>query len=171
MIWKMVFDVVKWKGRKWTHTEKFWNFFLLLKYWVPPFQKRETFGHFLPFSFFFYASFPLFSMLRSFIEEEPGDFWNIWGGNNFFLSFKWDGSGYRKIYEIGGLAENLSAVDAFHGMDLCTPIIFIFCLGEASTKISQSKNHFEKFNSSRRTRPLTNANENMTCYVEYIWLW
>jgi hypothetical protein len=26
----------------------------------------------------------------------------------FKFSFKWDGSGYTKIYEIGGVAENLS---------------------------------------------------------------
>jgi hypothetical protein len=50
------------------------------------------------------------------------------------LSFKWDGSGYTKIYEIGGVVENLSTVDAYPGMDLCTPIIFFF--GEASSKIS-----------------------------------
>jgi hypothetical protein len=39
-----------------------------------------------------------------------------------FFSFKWDGSGYTKIYEIRGVAENLSAVDAYLGMDLCTLI-------------------------------------------------
>jgi hypothetical protein len=50
----------------------------------------------------------------------------------FKLSFKWDGSGYTKIYEIGGVAENLSAVDAYPRMDLSTPIIL---LGEASNKI------------------------------------
>jgi hypothetical protein len=42
----------------------------------------------------------------------------------FKLSFKWDGSGYTKIYEIGGVAENLSVVDAYPEMDLCTPINF-----------------------------------------------
>jgi hypothetical protein len=50
----------------------------------------------------------------------------------FKLSFKWDVSGYTKIYEIGGVAENLSAVDAYPRMDLSTPIIL---LGEASNKI------------------------------------
>jgi hypothetical protein len=42
----------------------------------------------------------------------------------FKLSFKWDGCGYTKIYEIGGVAENLSVVDAYPEMDLCTPINF-----------------------------------------------
>jgi hypothetical protein len=28
------------------------------------------------------------------------------------LCFKWDGSGYTKIYEIGGVAENLTSLDA-----------------------------------------------------------
>jgi hypothetical protein len=64
-------------------------------------------------------------MLHLFTENELGDFLNVWGENNFFkLSFKWDGSGYNKFYEIGGVAENLSAVDAYPRMDLCTPIIF-----------------------------------------------
>jgi hypothetical protein len=41
------------------------------------FFKRETFGAFLPFSFF-YASFSLFfSMLRLFIENELGVFRNV----------------------------------------------------------------------------------------------
>jgi hypothetical protein len=39
----------------------------------------------------------------------------------FKLSFKWDGSGYTKIYAIGGFAKNLLIVDAYPRMDLCTP--------------------------------------------------
>jgi hypothetical protein len=78
----------------------------------------------------------------------------------FKLSFTWDGSGYTKIYEIAGVAENLSAVDAYPGMDLC---MSIKKLGEASSKISRRKNHFEKFKSSRRTHPLTKLNENKSC--------
>jgi hypothetical protein len=50
----------------------------------------------------------------------------------FKLYFKWDGSGYTKIYEIGGVVENLSVVDAYLEMDLCTAII---SFGEASNKI------------------------------------
>jgi hypothetical protein len=38
----------------------------------------------------------------------------------FKLSFKWDESGYTKIYEIRGVVENLSMVDAYPEMDLCT---------------------------------------------------
>jgi hypothetical protein len=46
---------------------------------------------------------------------------------NFFkLSFKCDGSGYTKIYEIWVVAENLSAVDTYPRMDLCTPINFFW---------------------------------------------
>jgi hypothetical protein len=46
---------------------------------------------------------------------------------------EWNGSGYTKIYEIGGVTKNLSVVDAYPGMDLCMPIIFF---GQASSKIS-----------------------------------
>jgi hypothetical protein len=63
--------------------------------------------------------------------------------------------------------ENLSTVDAYPGMDLCTTIIFF---SEASSKISRRKNHFENFKSSRRTHALTKINENKTCRVEYIWV-
>jgi hypothetical protein len=42
----------------------------------------------------------------------------------FNFCFKWDGSGYTKIYEIGGVAKNLSVVDAYPEMDLCMPIFF-----------------------------------------------
>jgi hypothetical protein len=40
----------------------------------------------------------------------------------FKLSFKWDGSGYTKIYEIGGVVKKLSMVNAYPRMDLCTQI-------------------------------------------------
>jgi hypothetical protein len=40
----------------------------------------------------------------------------------FKLSFKWDGGVYTKISEIGRVVKNLSAVDAYPGMNLCTPI-------------------------------------------------
>jgi hypothetical protein len=36
----------------------------------------------------------------------------------FNLYFKWVGSGYTKVYEIGRVAKKLSVVDAYHGMDL-----------------------------------------------------
>jgi hypothetical protein len=68
----------------------------------------------------------------------------------FKLSLKWDGSGYTRIYEIGGDAENLSAVDVYPEIELCTPIIF---LGEASSKISRRKNHFEKFKTQEEHIP------------------
>jgi hypothetical protein len=54
----------------------------------------------------------------------------------FKLSFTWDAIGYTKIYEITGVAENLSAVDAYPGMDLC---MSIKKLGEASTKFHEGK--------------------------------
>jgi hypothetical protein len=77
--------------------------------------------------------------------------------NKFFkLSLKWDGNGYTKIYEIGGVAENLLAVDAHPGMDLCTPIIF---LGEASNKISRRKNHFEKIQKLKKITSFNKAQQ------------
>jgi hypothetical protein len=173
MIWKRIFEVVKWRGRKWTLTKKFWKYFLLSKYWILLFQKRETYGAFLPFSLFF----SFFSMLLSLPFFYAPSLYCGWTQGFlkclrrkqfvFKHSFKWDGSGYTEIYEIGGVAENLSVVDAYPKMDLCTPNFFC----EASSKILWRKNHFEKFKSSRRTHPLTKLNENKSCYVEYIWLW
>jgi hypothetical protein len=158
----------KMEGEKMDSHGKVLKMFSRLKILNSPFSK-ETFGAFLPFSFFRLLFLSIFPYARLFIEDELGEFWNIWGENNFFkLSFKWDGSGYTKIYEIGGGVENLSAVDAYPKMDLCTPINFF---GVASSNISRRKNHFEKFKSSRRTRPLTKLNENKSFYVEYIWLW
>jgi hypothetical protein len=64
-------------------------------------------------------------MLHLFIEDELRDFFEMFDEKTIFKhSFKWDASGCTKIYEIGGVAENLSTVDAYPKMDLCMPINF-----------------------------------------------
>jgi hypothetical protein len=97
-----------------------------LKILNSPFFKWERLLElFSLFLFFLYFFFSLFSILRLFIEVELWDFWNVWGENKKIkLSFKWDGSGYTKIHDIGGVADNASMLDAFCGMDLCTVINF-----------------------------------------------
>jgi hypothetical protein len=130
------------------------------------FFKRERLLELFFLSLFSMLLFLFFLCSVSLLRMNSGIFEMCEEKTIFFkLSFKWDRSGYTKIYEIGGVAEKLSALDAYSGMDLCTPKK---CLGEASSKISCRKNHFEKFKSSRRTYPLTKLNKNKSCYVEYI---
>jgi hypothetical protein len=62
------------EGEKMDSHGKILKFFSPLEILSPPFSKERDFWTFSSFLFFFYASFPLFSMLHSFIEEEPGDF-------------------------------------------------------------------------------------------------
>jgi hypothetical protein len=68
-------------------------------------------------------------------------------------------------YDNGGVVD-ISAVDAYSGMELCTPIL----LGEASKK-NWMANHFKKNQNSQCTHPLTKLNINKTCYVDSIYLW
>jgi hypothetical protein len=58
---------------------------------------------------------------------------------------------------------DISAVDAYSGMKLCTPIL----LGEASKKIGWQI-IFEKFQNSQWTHPLTKLNINKSFYVDSI---
>jgi hypothetical protein len=66
------------------------------------------------------------------------------GENYFFkLSFKWDESDYTKIYEIGGVAKNLSTVDAYPGM-ACQYFFWVrlaakFCEGKIILKNSKAQ--------------------------------
>jgi hypothetical protein len=57
-------------------------------------------------------------------------------------------------------------VDAYSGMELCTPIL----LGEASKKIG-SQIIFEKIQNSQWTHPLIKLNRNKSCYMDSIRLW
>jgi hypothetical protein len=65
-------------------------------------------------------------------------------------------------YGNGG-AVDLSVVDTYSGMELCTS-------GEASKKIGWQI-IFEKIQNSQWTHPLTKLNINKSCYVDSIWLW
>jgi hypothetical protein len=59
---------------------------------------------------------------------------------------------------------DISAVDAYSEMELCTPIL----LGEASKKKIGRQIIFEQFQNSQWTHPLTKLNINKSCYVDSI---
>jgi hypothetical protein len=118
----------KMEGEKMDSHGKVLKIFSPLKILNSPFSKERdswSFSSFLFFlcfffSLFFYASFSLLFFYAPSL---------YWGWTRWFLkclrrkqyffklSFKWDGSGYTKNYEIGGVVENLSAVDAYPGID------------------------------------------------------
>jgi hypothetical protein len=86
--------MVWWRGTKWNHIKKsFWSWrvFLLSKYWLI-LLSEETLGPFFSFS----------------VSWGLGGFDDIWGENYFFKNF----------FSIGF---NILAVDAYSGMELCTP--------------------------------------------------
>jgi hypothetical protein len=68
-------------------------------------------------------------------------------------------------YGNGGVVD-ISAVDAYSRMELCTPIL----LSEASKKI-EWQIILKKFQNSQWTHPLTKLNINKSCYMDSIWLW
>jgi hypothetical protein len=75
-------------------------FFVLAKYWLL-FLFDETLGAFLfPTSFFLFFSYS--------VSWELGVFDDIWGENHFFKNFF-------------SISFNILAVDAYSGMELCTP--------------------------------------------------
>jgi hypothetical protein len=141
------FSSGKMEGEKMDSHGKVLKMFSPLKILNSPFSKyREfwSFSSFLFFSMLLSLSFFLCSVslprmnsrIFEMFEEKQ---------KKFKLSFKWDGSGYTKIYEIRGVAENLSTVDANPRMDLCTPIIFLvslaakFCEGKIILKNSKAQ--------------------------------
>jgi hypothetical protein len=94
IIMERVFEMVWWRGRKWNHIKKsFWSWivFLLPKYWLPLFFEEALVD-------FFSCS----------ISWGLGGFDDIWGENHFFKNFFSNGF-------------NIPAVDAYSGMELCTP--------------------------------------------------
>jgi hypothetical protein len=119
-----------------------------LKILNSPFSKERDFWSFSS-SLFFYALSLYWGWTRGILK--------CLRRKQFFLnfSFKCDGSGYTKIYEIGGVAVNFSVVDAYPGMDLCTPIKYF--LGESSSKISWRKNHLEKIQKLMKNTSLNKA--------------
>jgi hypothetical protein len=70
----------------------------------------------------------------------------------------------RHGYGNGGVVD-ISAVDAYSGIELCTPIL----LGEASKNFGWQI-IFEKFQKSQWTHPLTKLNINKSYYVDSIWI-
>jgi hypothetical protein len=122
----------KMEGEKMDAQGKVLKMFFTLKILNSPFSKQRLLELFF-LSLFFYAYFSLFfPFFISLLRMNSGIFEMFQEKTIFKLYFKWDGSGYTKIYEIGGVVENLSVVDAYLEMDLCTAII---SFGEASNKI------------------------------------
>jgi hypothetical protein len=95
MILERVFKMVWWRGRKWNHIKKSFDveFFSSLKILTSHFIWRDS------WSFLFFHAPSL---------EDLGGFDDIWGGNHFFKNFFSNGF-------------NILAVDAYSGMELCTP--------------------------------------------------
>jgi hypothetical protein len=94
MILERVFKMVSWRGRKWNHIKKSfwcWSVFLLSKYGLS-LLFEETLGAFFSCS----------------ISWGLGGFDDIWGENHFFKNFFSNGF-------------NMLVVDAYSGMELCTP--------------------------------------------------
>jgi hypothetical protein len=111
MILERVFEMVWWRGRKWNHIKKdfwSWSVFFLLKYWLP-LLFEETVGAFLfPSHFFLY----MLHLLRT------RGFDDIWGENHFFKNFFSNGLTWNGMV----MTMDICAVDAYSGMELCTPI-------------------------------------------------
>jgi hypothetical protein len=79
--------------------------------------------------------------------------------------FKWNGMEWLSHDYGNGEVVDISAVDTYSEMELCTEIL----LGEASKKFGWQI-IFEKFQNSQWTHPLTKLNINKSCYVDSIWL-
>jgi hypothetical protein len=142
MILKWVLKIVWWKGRKWTHVKRFWgwNVFSPLQILTSSFYLWTLRDFLFPSSFFqYFLSLSLsFAMLRLFedlgilmIKEEE----NTLEKN----LFRWNGMEWLSFdYGNGGVVDIL-VVDAYSGMELCTPIL----LGGARKKF-WTANHFWK---------------------------
>jgi hypothetical protein len=95
MILERVFEMVWWRGRKWNHIKKeFWSWSIFL---LSPLLFEENLGDFL-FSFFFF----MLRLLRT---------WGFW----WYLRRK---SLLKNFFSNGF---NILAVDAYSGIELCTP--------------------------------------------------
>jgi hypothetical protein len=98
-----------------------------------PFLFEETFGAFLFFNTFSLS--PFFSMHSS-------------------IFFKWNGMEWLSHdYENGGVVD-ITALDAYFGMELCTPVL----LGEASKKIWMA-NYFQKISKLTMDTSLNNVQQ------------
>jgi hypothetical protein len=128
-ILERVLKMIWWRGRKWTHVKRFWGWdvFFLSKYWLPLFIYRDSWSFSFSSSFsILFLFLSLFSMLRPFedlgilmINEEKNTLQKI--------LFKWHGMIWLiHDYEDEGVVD-ISVVDAYSGVELCT-LIF---LGEA----------------------------------------
>jgi hypothetical protein len=137
-----------------------------LKILTSPFylQRLLELFFFLPiFQYFLFLSF--FSRLHLFedfgilmINEEKNTLQK-------FL-FRWNVMEWLSHdYGNGGVVD-ISVVDAYFRMELCTPIL----LDEPSKKFGWQI-IFEKFQNSQWSHPLTKLNINKSCYVDSIWLW
>jgi hypothetical protein len=93
MILERFFKIVWWRGRKWNHIKmSFWSWSIfLLSKYWLPLLFEETLGAFFSCS----------------VSWELGGFEDIWEENHFFKNFS--------------NAFNILVMDAYSGMELCTP--------------------------------------------------
>jgi hypothetical protein len=111
MILERVFEMVWWKGRKWNHIKKdfwSWSVFLLSKYWLPLLFEETLKAFLFSFAFFIYAPSLDDSGVLMIFEEK------ITSSRTSF-QMAWHGMGMIMTMDI-------PVVDAYSGMELCTPI-------------------------------------------------
>jgi hypothetical protein len=112
MILERVLEVVWWRGRKWNHIKKdflSWSIFPLSKYWLLLLFK-ETLGSFLfPFLSFLYALSLEDSGVLMIFEEKITSL-------KTYFEMAWHGMAWSWLWM------DIPAVDAYSGMELCTPI-------------------------------------------------
>jgi hypothetical protein len=112
LILESIFEMVRWRGRKWNHIKKdfwSWSVFLLLKYWLPLYLMilLELFFSFL-FSFFF-----LFLFFCS-VSWGLRGFDDTWGENHFFKNFFLNDLTWNCMV----MTVDILAVDAYFRSDL-----------------------------------------------------
>jgi hypothetical protein len=121
IILERLLKMVWWRGRKWTHVKGFWSWDVLSS------QNVDTLGASL--------FLPLFQYLFSLSFNAP----SLWGLVGILMIneetntlkkflFRWNGMEWLSCdYGNGGVVE-ISVVDTYFRLELCTPIL----LGEAS---------------------------------------
>jgi hypothetical protein len=111
MILERVFEMAWWKGRKWNHIKKdfwSWSVFLLSKYWLSLLFEETLKAFLFSCSFFIYAPSLDDSGVLMIFEEK------ITSSRTSF-QMAWHGMGMIMTMDI-------PVVDAYSGMELCTPI-------------------------------------------------
>jgi hypothetical protein len=155
MILEWIFEMVRWRGRKWNHIKK--------EFWSEVFFSSQN----IDFPFYLKRLLELFFFLlfSSFVSWGLEGFDDIWGENHLIKNFFSNGFNILVVdaysgmelcmpiwlnhdYGDGGVV-NILAVDVNFGVEACTPIF----LGEASKKKIYSKSFSKKYQNSNEHIP------------------